>query len=512
MQELFMLTDSIATSALIWAALVMTVMYLGRDQARQSITTLARMLHNVLRIAAFGARRAEQHLEARNREVLLATGREAKERIVTREFERINATVARDLGRYPETQRTLTETIQRIDEDHQSTAEVPPQVPGWSRAVKAVADAADKADPTVRDVLESIHESMEKSQDRALAAYRDGSRERHKLLSRMMPRWRTIQGTLKRMESSVDSILERSRSIDRHMDEYRDILAGSDRAVQTLSTSALVQFAVSTLVIAVAIGGAIINFSLIARPMAEMVGGTSYIGAFQTADIAALVIILVEISMGLFLMESLRITRLFPVISALPDRTRLYMVAFTLIILTTLATVEAGLAYMREILLQDELATASLLRGDSGAAMTSEALWITTAAQMGMGFILPFALTFVAIPLETFVQTLRHVLGMAAILLLRLASLVLRIAGQLARQSGVLLQHLYDVVIFAPLWVDRRLASAGERRAAREAERRAAAEGLDAQLRRDAASRREPGSRDDLADDPGFGRYGEATV
>src|SRR5690606_7702207 len=124
-----------------------------------------------------------------------------------------------------------------------------------------------------------------------------------------------------------------------------DILAGTDRAVQTLSTSALVQFAVSTLVICVAIGGAIINFSLIARPMAEMVGGTSYIGAFRTADIAALVIILVEISMGLFLMESLRITRLFPVIAALPDRTRAYMCVFTLVMLTTLASVEAGLAY-----------------------------------------------------------------------------------------------------------------------------------------------------------------------
>ncbi|MDZ7668220.1 MAG: hypothetical protein U5Q16_01945 [Gammaproteobacteria bacterium] len=465
--ELFMLTDSVVLSAVIWAAIVMTVMYLGRAQAHQSITTLARMLHNVLRLAAFGLRRAEQHLETRNREVLLAAGREAKERIVTREFERINATVERDLARYPETQRTLSETIQRIDDDHQSTAEVPPQVPGWSRAVKAVADAADKSDPSVRDVLEAIHESLERAQARSLTAYREASRQRHRLLSRMMPRWRSIQSTLQRMDGAVASILERSRSIDRHMDEYRDIVAGTDRAVQNLSTSALVQFAVATLVILVAIGGAVINFSLIARPMAEMVGGTSYIGAFQTADIAALVIILVEITMGLFLMESLRITRLFPVIAALPDRTRVYMCVFTLTILTILASVEAGLAYMREILLQDELATAALLRGEGAAAMTSEALWITTAAQMGMGFILPFALVFVAIPLETFVQTLRHVLGMVAILVLRLANLVLRIAGQTVRQTGVLLQHLYDVVIFAPLWAAARLAEAGQRRATR---------------------------------------------
>ena len=39
-------------------------------------------------------------------------------------------------------------------------------------------------------------------------------------------------------------------------------------------------------------------------------------------------------------------------------------------------------------------------------------MWITTAAQMGMGFTLPFALVFVAIPLETFVHSLRTVLGL----------------------------------------------------------------------------------------------------
>ena len=122
--------------------------------------------------------------------------------------------------------------------------------------------------------------------------------------------------------------------------------------------------------------------------MAEMVGGTSFIGAFRTADIAALVIILVEVSMGLFLMESLRITRLFPVIGALPDKIRVRMIWITFAILTLLATVEAGLAYMREVLLQDELATSALLRGEQRrSASRTTYLWITTAAQMGMGFI-----------------------------------------------------------------------------------------------------------------------------
>ena len=206
----------------------------------------------------------------------------------------------------------------------------------------------------------------------------------------------------------------------------------------------------------VAVGGATVNFSLIARPMAEMVGGTSLIGGFRTADIAALVIILVEISMGLFLMESLRITRLFPVIGALPDKTRVRMIWITFSILFLLATVESGLAYMREVLLHDELATSALLRGDAAEALSGQYMWITTAAQMGMGFILPFALTFVAIPLETFVHSLRTVVGLVAIGVLRFLAIVLRLLGSLFHYFGALAQHLYDLPLFIPLWLEER--------------------------------------------------------
>jgi hypothetical protein len=236
------------------------------------------------------------------------------------------------------------------------------------------------------------------------------------------------------------------------MEEYEDIVKGEDRAVSVLSSSSLVYFFVSALVMAVAIGGATINFSLIARPMAEMVGGTSLVGGFRTADIAALVIIMVEISMGLFLMESLRITRLFPVIGALPDKMRVRMIWITFTILFLLASVEAGLAYMREVLLHDELATSALLRGDLDVAASSEYMWITTAAQMGMGFILPFALTFVAIPLETFVHSLRTVVGLIAIGILRFVSLILQLLGSGLRSFSALLTHLYDLPLFIPLW------------------------------------------------------------
>ena len=230
----------------------------------------------------------------------------------------------------------------------------------------------------------------------------------------MLASWRKAVQLLGQVDGKVTRLLQRTQIVDRHIAEYEEIIRQTDRAERMLSSSSLVQFFVSLFVLVIAIGGAVINFNLIARPMAEMVGGTNFIGSWQVADIAALVIILVEVSMGLFLMGSLRITRLFPVIGALPDKWRVIMAWITLAPLTALASVEAGLAYMREVLLHDEL------RDQRAAARRcrrrlagNEFLWITTAAQMGMGFILPFALTFVAIPLETFVHSLRTVLGVA---------------------------------------------------------------------------------------------------
>lgn len=445
-------------------ALLMALAYFARSPAHRAILSLTRILHGGLRMGALALGRTEEGLHRRNREVLLASGREASERLIEREFERIGASVQRDLSRYPEVQRQLGECIQRMDEDHERSVDVPPEVPGWTEAVDAMAKLSAKRDSAAARVIEAIHASMADTHAEVLTEYRKGSSERHGLLARMRPEWRRVQGALAGMQQAVDRLLERSRSVDRHMEDYREISRGSDRAVQMLSSSSMVQFFVSAFVLAIAVGGAMINFSLIARPMSEMVGGTSYIGSFQTADIAALVIILVEASMGLFLMESLRITRLFPIVSALPDETRRRMVWVTLGILLALASVEAGLAYMRELLMQDELATTALLRGQSGEDLNVSGMWITTAAQMGMGFVLPMALTFVAIPLESFIQSLRTVLGLLAILVLQTGGVLLRVLANGMRQLGQFLVQLYDLFIFAPLWIEERIRTLREDR------------------------------------------------
>ena len=78
---------------------------------------------------------------------------------------------------------------------------------------------------------------------------------------------------------------------------------------------------------------------------------------------------------------------------------------------------------------------------------------------MGMGFILPFALIFVAIPLESFIHSLRTVLGVIAVGLLRTLVWVLRLTGNLSRFSGRMLINVYDLLIFAPLWIEHMMQS-----------------------------------------------------
>jgi hypothetical protein len=458
--KLLSITPWPVISAMLWAALMVGALYLARRTAHHAIHDAMATLSRGLRLAAQAMSNGQLKLAARNRDVLLAAGRETQERAIEREFTRVAESVRKDLANYPTLHRSLSESITRIDEDHRSAVEVPPEVPGWVEAVEVVAKLDTRHAGS--EILAQIHKALVKTNDEALDAYRKASGERHALLRRMMPEWRLVQETLSNVGRTVESVQERATGIDRHMQRYEDIVKGEDRAVSILSSSALVYFFVSALVLAVAAGGSAINFTLIARPMAEMVGGTNFIGQFRTADIAALVIIMVEISMGLFLMESLRITRLFPVISALPDKTRVKMMWVSFSILLLMASVEAGLAYMREILLQDELATSSLLRGgqDGAADSVTANLWITTAAQMGMGFILPFALTFVAIPLETFVHSLRTVLGLVGIGMLRAVALVLRVLSGGARHLGALAQRLYDLPLFLPLWIEGRMAAA----------------------------------------------------
>jgi hypothetical protein len=88
--------------------------------------------------------------------------------------------------------------------------------------------------------------------------------------------------------------------------------------------------------------------------------------------------------------------------------------------------------------------------------------WIPMVGQMVMGFILPFALTFVAIPLESFIQSSRTVAGVFVTGLLRGFAFVLRLMGNIVHYLGLFMVNLYDLLIFPPLWVEKLFRGRGQ--------------------------------------------------
>jgi len=110
---------------------------------------------------------------------------------------------------------------------------------------------------------------------------------------------------------------------------------------------------------------------------------------------------------------------------------------------------------MRDILISDK---ASLMRDLASAAPpASDGLIanIPMAGQMIMGFVLPFALAFVAIPLESVVHSLRTVIGVLLVQSMRGLGFALRFVGVVFRRIAKVIELTYDILIVIPLMIER---------------------------------------------------------
>jgi len=447
--------DNTALSVLVLLLIAMAVLYAARVPMHGLIRSLGHTLGGPLRLGARWLFGAAEEMKVRNKEVLLAQGRRETGQRIEREFERLSILVKRDLQGYPVLQRRLLEEVTRIEEDYKKCGEVPPPPPDWVEAVSAVAQIKTGGGEVVQKILEDIRQTIERIHDKAIAEYRTSFEERHDILEGTMPYWRSVDQLLKQVDKKISGLQDGATAVDAQMVKYQQIAAKADQAETTLTNSAFTQFAIATLVLAVALGGAFVNFKLIALPMSEMVGAADYITAsLRTSEVAALVIILVEASMGLFLMESLRITHLFPRIAELSDRTRRRMIWISLVLLVTLAGIEAALALMRDMLIADKQALLQSLAASQPVVSEGWIGRIPTAGQMILGFILPFALAFVAIPLESFIHSARTVSGVVLVNLVRALAFTLRVLSNVARHGSRVLLHFYDLIVVVPLMIE----------------------------------------------------------
>lgn len=435
------------------------ILYFIRSSAHHLFDSLSRLVVQNLKLLSHGLIESAHEMNRRNREVLLEHGKQQAERELERQFIRLGNLVEKDLGRYPEIQRHVEQNIAHMEDKLSQTSQVPLPTPEWTEAVESIAKLKDatKNDAVVGKLLQAIFEAFQKQQGEVLQSHRQDMSKRHNILKGAMGHWRHVLNKLSNLSDQWQHLNEQAKKIDLQVERFDNMVQGTDKAERLLKASNTTQFFISVVVMVIAGFGAFVNYNLIALPMSELMPATSQVAGYDVADIGAAVIIMLEITVGLFFMEAIGITRLFPVIHFMEDKKRLIWAWACMIFLLALCAVEAGLAFMRETMVADKaLLTSFLVGGEQAAqaASNNEHSNIPMIGQMTLGFVLPLILMFVAIPFESFIHSGRHVIGSLMVNLCIVVSTILRSCAILITQINQSLKHIYDIICFAPLWFE----------------------------------------------------------
>lgn len=458
MQTVYLWPENPALSLLLLWVLSTLFLWAAREPMLQVLRGLGRSLESGLSGVSRACAELAASLAARSREALLAAGELELRARLQRELHRVDASFSAKLGHYANLQRRLDDLLHRLDADYQKCGEAPPEAPGWTSAVEAVSAIPSAADPNVQKVLEGIRESLAEAGKRALSLHREESAKRHRLLGRMRPDWKEVRSLLGRMQQLVARSLQGTARIDRCVDEFQALARARESKQQAVHYSAAKPFLVSLVVLAVAFGGAFINFQLIALPMSELVPAGARIGGIPVATVAALVIVLMETAVGIFVMDMLEITDLFPKLASLSLGRRRLILGVGLAALLFLSSVEASLAVLREQIVEAELALELSLAGAAERVVAAPAhSLIPVVGQAVLGFVLPWILAMAAIPLESLLDSGRHVAARLAVGLLHGAGHLAAGLAHTARFFAAAAPSLYDVYVSIPLRVERAL-------------------------------------------------------
>jgi hypothetical protein len=216
---------------------------------------------------------------------------------------------------------------------------------------------------------------------------------------------------------------------------------------------ALTPFFISGLVLGLFAIGAMVNFSLIAMPMADIVGANNTVAGLKTSDVAGIFLIGLHIVLGIFLMDTVRVTRLIGVTGRLDRKHRLGLFLGLLIMLTALAGVESSLAFMRSHILVD-IQRQRLAGMDASSMATSN---LPGIIQMILAFLLPYVLATTAIPIQAFIRSSTTTIGVVSVWALLGLTWVLRLTGSLCYYGASVVVRLYDLIIFPAIWLENRV-------------------------------------------------------
>jgi hypothetical protein len=439
----------------LWLASVV-FLWAARAPMVQVLRGFGRSLESGIDAVTSWCAEAGESLSARHKETLRAASELELQSRISREVVRIDDSFAEKLGRYAELQRKVDDLVGGLEDDYKHCGDSPPQVPGWAGAVEAVAAIPDNADPNVRKVLEGIRESMTDAEKRAFRSYKDDTAARHKLLGKMRPTWKEIRALLAGMKDAVAKAVQTSSKLSRYVDEYEELVSNRESEAHARNYSPMKPFLTAMIVMGVALGGAFVNFQLIALPMSELVPAGARLGGVPVSTVSALVLVLMEVAVGIFLMDMLGLTDLFPKLATVAPSRRRLILGLSIGGLFFLSSVESSLAILREQIVAADAALKHSLAGQAGEVVGIAAgSSIPVIGQAVLGFVLPWLLALVAIPLEMLLDSGRHVATKASVLGLHMFGGTVRVVGHALCSVVGALPSLYDVYIAIPLRLER---------------------------------------------------------
>lgn len=280
-------------------------------------------------------------------------------------------------------------------------------------------------------------------------------REAHRLVDRHGADNPKTQAALERVEAHV---VEHRQVIQSYGVQLQAVQASSApvRAVK-LGHSTGIGFAFAVvLIVAVGIAGWL-NFALLERPMAEVVGDSYRVMGVPIYRLAALAIIVLEVAVGIVLLEALGLTTMFPQFERLEHKRgqRLAIIIIMTTALVVLALIEGALALTRDEISRLERELLGTLAGTAPSEAGEAAGAMARYAQAAFGLIIPFALAFLGFAIEALIRNGRVLLQLVLAFLLETLSFAVRLVRFIVEGLLAVALAAYDLVIFLPLFVER---------------------------------------------------------
>lgn len=291
------------------------------------------------------------------------------------------------------------------------------------------------------------------------------------------PRLRDVAEKLVKIEHEFN---KNATDVNKAFTEFEEIVRSEDRTKIASRASIVVPWAIAVLITAIALAGVFLNFFLIERPMAEIVGEGARIGGIGLPTFAAVIVIFLEFVTGVILMDAAGFTRLIPAFHSMSAAGRRVMLVVSFCFLALFSVMEMTLSIVREQIIEQQRETDRLAAQIIGptliAPATPEAgapaetapaeapqranvfgLELSTFAQLILAGVIPWLLAAAALPLETIIRNSVFIVSIFASFALIFFAFLCKTISAVFKNVGVFVLAIYDFIIFLPLYIQRRI-------------------------------------------------------